>query len=55
MIKYSCDACLVTRGFLDKASILVGCSHCGSYGTGLLVGTVHGELVKGILKTIVWK
>ena len=33
-----------------EASLLIGCSHCGSYCTGLLVGAVHSELIKGILR-----
>ena len=42
----------MTRSFLDKAGILVSCSHCGSFCTGLLDGVVHSELVKGILRKI---
>ncbi len=32
-----------------EAGLLIGCSHCGSHCTGLLVGVVHSELIKGIL------
>ena len=33
-----------------EAGLLIGCSHCGSYCTGLLIGAVHSELVKSILR-----
>ena len=33
-----------------EAGLLIGCSHCGSHCTGLLVGAVHSELIKGILR-----
>ena len=33
-----------------EAGLLIGCSHCGSYCTGLLIGAVHSELVKGMLE-----
>ena len=42
-------ACLVACGFLNEAGILISCSHCGGICTGLLIGAVHSELIKGIL------
>ena len=33
-----------------EAGLLISCSHCGGYCTGLLVGAVHGELIKGNLR-----
>ena len=33
-----------------EAGFLIGCSHCSSYCTGLLIGAVHGELIKGMLE-----
>ena len=33
-----------------EAGLLIGCSHCGSYCTGLLIGVVHSELIKGVLR-----
>ena len=33
-----------------EAGLLIGCSHCSSYCTGLLVGVIHGELIKGVLR-----
>ena len=35
---------------IAEAGLLIGCSHCSSYCTGLLVGVIHGELIKGVLR-----
>ena len=46
------NTCLLTRSFLDETGILIGRSHRGGICTGLLVGAVHSELVKGILSKV---